>query len=351
MLLLLIDELGSRWVRDVVLLEDGSLVKRLEDREVSLKIIPTSGRRSSALLSALRLRRLFKENPPTLVHANGIKAALVAALATFRTTIPVVWMKHDVSLDGYLARFIASRCKRVVGVSDFVLETFGPDRSHKKYLVVYPALPPQGVDREAGRRKVAEVLDTPDPDRVVGLVGRLDAFKGHEELIEAASRVLERHPNTRFVMIGGASPSHPGREALLRALADRRGVSDAITFAGHRDDAFELMSGFDVGVIASVADASGMGREGFSLVGLEYLICGTPVVAYAEGGPLEVLGDCGISVTVGDRRALADAINELLDDAERRASLAACGKKRAEALFRFDRMIDSVVEVYRDAAP
>ena len=58
-------------------------------------------------------------------------------------------------------------------------------------------------------------------------------------------------------------------------------------------------------VIPSVTSRGGLGKEGFSLVALEAMGVGTPVVAYEYGGPPEVLGECGLLVPPGDRDALA----------------------------------------------
>jgi glycosyltransferase involved in cell wall biosynthesis len=350
-LLILLDQLGAGWVHDIVVLEDGPLVDRLRNEGFSPTIIPTSAKKSSVFLAGLRLRRLLMHRRPALVHANGVKAALVAVLATLGSRIPIVWLKHDVSRDGRAARFIASRCTRVVGVSSFVMQIFGSNRDDRKYRVVHTGLPRQKVDHDLGRRKVLEAVASSDPVSVVGLVGRLDAFKGHRDLIEAAPKVLERHPAARFLLVGGASPDFPGMEASLRDLADRAGVSDVVHFAGYRDDALDLIAGFDVGVIPSAADPTGMyGREGFSLVGLEYLACGTPMVAYDGGGLGEVMGECGVLVPEKDREALADAINALLADERQRLHLGECGKQRVETLFRLEKMVDALTGIYREVA-
>ena len=55
-----------------------------------------------------------------------------------------------------------------------------------------------------------------------------------------------------------------------------------------------------------------MGREGFPYVGLEAMAVGTPVVGYEHGGLPEMLGDCGLLVSPGDRNALGEAILHLL---------------------------------------
>ena len=71
---------------------------------------------------------------------------------------------------------------------------------------------------------------------------------------------------------------------------------------------------------------------------------------YAEGGLPEVLGSCGLLVPTGDRAALGDAITLVLEDDAIRRSLADCGRERARTEFRLERMVESILECYREAS-
>jgi glycosyltransferase involved in cell wall biosynthesis len=349
-LVTLLERLGPEWIRDVVVLEHGPLVEELRASDRDPVVVAASSRRVSALSAGLRLRRLLVARRPALVHANGVKAALIAVMATVGTGIPVVWLKHDVSKDGRASRLVAARCKRVVGVSSFVMEGFPAAADDPKFRVVYTGLEPHDVDQAEGKRRNLQLIGSTDEVPIVGMVGRLDPRKGHGELIGAVPRVRERHPEARFLLVGGEDPAYVGWRSELERSAANNGAIAAIEFVGHRSDATELMAGFDVAVIPSMGDETGAGREAFSLVGLEYLWCGTPVVAYNAGGLPELLGECGVLVPEGDRDALADAIADLLAAPERRAELAACGRDRVTTRFRLERMVDSLIEIYREAA-
>src|SRR5688572_18732276 len=122
---LLLDGLGPEWVHDVVCLGDGPFVARLRERGHRVDVVP-AGRRIGLLAGAWRPRRRLLRRRPAVVHANGTKAALVCALATPATGIPVIWVKHDHFMDGRLTDLIALRCRRVVGVSAAVGATFRP---------------------------------------------------------------------------------------------------------------------------------------------------------------------------------------------------------------------------------
>ena len=111
--------------------------------------------------------------------------------------------------------------------------------------------------------------------------------------------VVRRVPGVRVALVGPENPSRPEYVAELRAALAREGLTDAVSFLGFREDALELISGFDVVVVPSVPDERGFGREGFGYVGLEGFAVGTPVVAYDDGALRETLGDCAVLVPAG----------------------------------------------------
>ena len=121
-------------------------------------------------------------------------------------------------------------------------------------------------------------------------------------------------------------------------------------FLGYRDDAPELIAGADLVLIPSRPDATGLGREGFSYVGLEALTAGTPVVGYAQGGLPEVVGDCGVLVQPGNRVALAEAVATLIDDPDLRDRLGRRGRERVRERFSLERTVEAMKARYVDAA-
>jgi glycosyltransferase involved in cell wall biosynthesis len=281
------------------------------------------------------------------VHANGVKAALVSVLATPGTGIPLVWMKHDFSGDGALARSVAWLCREVVGVSEAVVETFG---ASDKVSVVHNGLPESHVDRASGRRRLEEALGIDGPAKIVTLVGRVDPVKGQDELLAIAPELLRRVPEARVAFIGADSPAQPGHGAELRASVERDGLGAAVSFLGFRDDALELIAGSDALVVATVPYKRRFGREGFGYVGLEAFSAGTPVVAYEDGALREVLGDCALLVPGGDRAALLDGVVRVLEDGALRETLTRCGRDRVANSFSVEAMVEAMKERYLAAA-
>jgi glycosyltransferase involved in cell wall biosynthesis len=263
------------------------------------------------------------------VHANGVKAAIVSVLAALGTKIPVVWVRHDFSYDGRVARLVARRCRVTVCVS----EALARGLPHAR--VVHPALVTDGGAASAAAR---------EPHAVV-LVGYFHPVKGQAELVEAAPSILERVPDARFLFVGGEDPNAGGYLETVRARAQALGVEDAVSFLGHRSDAEAVIGSSGLAVVTTLGKG-----EGFGLAALEALDAGTPVAGYAAGALPEIVGDCGRLVPTGDRAALADAIVDLLSDDALRASLADCGRERARERFSIESWRSGLVDAYREAA-
>ena len=341
---LLLDHLESGWVHGIVSLQDGPFVARLRASGFEVEVVET-GPRLSMLPSALRLRRLLNREPPAVVHANGVKAALVAALA--RPRAPVVWVKHDFSWDGPLATLVARRCARVVGVSAAATATFH-GRLRERVRVVHNGIPAIERDRAMGRDAVEALIGAGGP--VVILVGRLHPAKGQIELVEAAPQVLERRPDTRFLLLGGEDPYQLEYARRVRERIAELGLTQTVLSRPHHPDAPGVMAGCAVAVMPSVPDERGMGREGFGLVGLEAMTVGTPVIGYDGGALPEVLGDCALLVPEGDRARLAEGIAGLLGDPERRDRIADCGRRLARERFTIDSTVAGMRDCYVEVA-
>ena len=199
----LLGALGAEWRAGVIALADGPFVARLRERGVAVEVIPT-GRRAGIVRSALHLRRRLRRARPVLVHANGVKAALLVALAGLGGGPPAVWVKHDFSRDGRLARWVARRCRTVVGVSSVVTESLGPALADR-IRTVSPGVAEPQLEPQRARAMLDELAGWGTSELLIALVGRLGPDKGALGLIEAAPAIRRRFPGARAILIGRAS--------------------------------------------------------------------------------------------------------------------------------------------------
>lgn len=339
--------LGPSWSAGIVSLHDGPFVGRLRDDGHEVEVLPAAGR-TGVVRGSWTLRRVIRERRPDVIHANGIKAALVAVLATRGGGPPVLWLKYDFGWDGTLARLVAARCAMVVGISATVLESLGAGRGR----VVFAGIPDFDPDPDRGREVLAEALGGPPTGPVVVCSGRLCPGKGQTDLIDGLPTLLERHPGARLVLLGVEDSFYPGYRDELRARAEALGVAHAVAFsglAGHQAHAaVSAVAEADVLVQPSRLQERGGWKEGFGLAVVEAMSVGTPVVVYANGALPEVVGDAGVVVPEADSAALGRAIADLLGDHERRQQLQAAGRRRAAERFRMSRVLHEMADCYRE---
>ena len=159
---------------------------------------------------------------------------------------------------------------------------------------------------------------------VVGLVGRLQAWKGQDRLLEAQALLRERGHDFHVVIVGGDSYGlSPEYANSLPSLVERLGLADAVTMTGEVPDAGPYIEQMDILVNAS-------DPEPFGIVLLEGMARGVAVVAVDSGGPSEFIEDrqTGVLASSGEPAALADALEPLLVSPELRREIARAGHDR-----------------------
>jgi phosphatidylinositol alpha-1,6-mannosyltransferase len=161
---------------------------------------------------------------------------------------------------------------------------------------------------------------------VILSVGRLVPRKGHDTLIRALP-LVRREVEGAALLVVGAGPD----ERRLRRLADRLGVTDAVTFAGgvpHRDLP-PYYAAADVFAMPCRTRRVGLDLEGLGIVFLEAAAAGLPVVAGDSGGACEALlpGRTGYLVDGRSVREVAERLTELLLDRKAARAMGARGRE------------------------
>lgn len=177
-------------------------------------------------------------------------------------------------------------------------------------------------------------LGWPAHQRVVLCVGRMEPLKGMDCLTRALALLHTRHPEwrnkVRVVLVGGASEQHTTQwnteQRRLAALRTELGVADAITFVGAQSQQAlpDYYAAADVIAVPSH-------YESFGMVALEALACGVPVIASNVGGLSSTIEDgrSGLLVPPDNPDLLADQLESLLRDDNRRAELSLAARQRA----------------------
>lgn len=239
---------------------------------------------------------------------------------------------------------VAAACGRhdaVAVPSQWMARSFRPFGLRPRVIpnaVILEDLPVEPADVHA-------LTGWPSDSIVIGLFGRLVAWKGADVLLRAARHVQEGNPRVRFLLVGGTLYGHePAHNQYLQNRARQLGLADSVHFAGHREDALPLMSGCEAICHCSLEP------EPFGMVVLEAMALGKPVVATRSGGPEEIIehGRTGMLVEPGNDRALAAAIVAIVGDPARRRELGDAARLTVERRFGSAAAGASLSSLYRE---
>ena len=309
-------------------------------------------RRGRFWRTVFRTLRLIRESRAEVVHTHGKGAGFYGRVAALVAGVPVVHTFHGIHYESYpragrclylaLERCLAHLTHTVINVSasqDTEALALGVSRPGRSAVVV------NGID--------AEELDTLSPwgrsslltfERedvtVLGCVARFDPVKRHEVLLRALSRIAPRHPRVRLLLVGGGPEEHRIKR-LAVALPIPPG---SIVFPGALGWRTNPYAAMDIYVTASA-------KEGLPLAPLEAMASRLPVIASDVPGHREVVahGETGLLVAPEDDKALAEAIESLLDDSERRARMGRAGRERVLRDFAIGPMVEKTAAIYRAA--
>jgi glycosyltransferase involved in cell wall biosynthesis len=178
------------------------------------------------------------------------------------------------------------------------------------------------------------------PRPMILTVAGLIPLKGVDRILTALGR-LRACQDFTFVVCGEG----PERRNL-ETLAAELGLADRVVFTGRvdRETVARYFAACDVFVLASIVEAAGN-------VLFEAMAAGRPVVCTDAGGPAEYVSDgkTGFVVPVGDDRAIATRLEQLLDNPSLADQLGREGRRRTIDQFEYRRMITDLLDLYREA--
>ncbi|MBX2853317.1 MAG: glycosyltransferase [Phycisphaeraceae bacterium] len=335
--------------RAIVVSSGGRLVKQIETLGGEHVCMPIHKKSPVTLRTVQPLRRLIRETRAQVLHARSRIPAWAGHLAwrSTPTTARPAWVTsvHGLnSVSRYSKIMTSGQMVEVVSntVRDYVLKNY-PDIDPGKLVLNH-----RGVDPDEyayGYRPDDAWLDQwyrdyPQLDGkfVVTLAGRISRLKGHHDLIDAVAKLCNRGIAAHGLIAGGEDPRRAAYFKELRQTVATKGLSDHVTFTGHRSDIRDILA--VSGAVVSLSRKP----ESFGRTLLEAVRLGRPVVGYDHGGVGEVLAEVYPQgrTPPGDTSALAE-----------RLACMAMGKTRPPAptdAFPLNDMLERTLHLYRDVA-
>jgi glycosyltransferase involved in cell wall biosynthesis len=297
--------------------------------------------------SVLKILKVIEEINPHLVHTHMPFADLFGgAAAKWGGYGPVLSTRHQdyswswrdwtrfviyYSIAGFfldsmiaVSRQVASLAIDYEGWNPADIEVIPHGCAHEK------------KDRASARKSLLQEISVSRDSLIIGTVARLIRLKGHRFAVRALRYLRDRNINLHWLFVG----SGPEYNSLIQQ-AEKEGVEEYLHFFGHREDIPRILSGVDIMVHPTMAEA-------FGIVLIEAMVQQTPIVASNVGAVPEVVvdGKTGILVPPEDPLSLANAVSELLGNPNKREEMGKRGRDKFKEEFSMEVMVYRTCKLY-----
>lgn len=304
---------------------------------------------AGSLFSLSRFRhmvKLFKEEEIDIVQTHLIYANILGSIAAHVARVPVVATLHSTHVrHGTKSRllkrmedfFLRKFATRILAVGNMVEAANQERYGGRKVDVIPNGIPQPGEIQPQTRERLRKEFGGDGSGSIIITVGRFSQAKGYEDMIKAFSLLRNKEQKPRLLMVGSGNQAKS-----IQAQIDSLDLNESVILAGERHDVPQLLAASDV-------YASSSHREGLPLAVLEAMMAGLPVVATSVGDiPNVVTRETGLIVPPHRPEQLAAALEDLLDDPEKRQVMGKAAQQRAMDEYSVDAWMKRHVALYAD---
>ncbi|MCO4494937.1 N-acetyl-alpha-D-glucosaminyl L-malate synthase [Streptococcus infantarius subsp. infantarius] len=344
----------------VILPNDGVLVAALESVGAKVKVIhyPILRRKyfnpkgifeyfGSYNRYSKQIAEYAKENGITLIH-NNTTAVLEGIYLKRKLKLPLIWHVHEIivkpkAISDFINFLMGRYADTIVTVSNAVANHVKQSRFVKndQVQVIYNGVD-NAVYHEMDAKAVRDQFGIAQDALVIGMIGRVNAWKGQGDFLKAITPILEQNPKSIAFMAGSAFEGEEWRVQELEEKITKLNVSSQVRRRDYYANSAELYNMFDIFVLPST------NPDPLPTVVLEAMACGKPIVGYRHGGVCEMVkeGENGLLVEVNQPEALSKAVEALVVSKDLRTSFGKKSVERQKNLFSLDSYIDNFSNLY-----
>ncbi len=308
----------------------------------------------SYLPGVLEMARVIRREKIDIVHTNTIHnpyGFLAAKIAGAKH----VWHIREIVVQSKWVRAIEVTLVKLFSDKFIVMDNaigeafLSPNHGFPKNIVkLYDGVNLDQFSPKTSGQRIRKELGISQEAALVGIVCRLDPWKGLDVFLSAAKKVNEKDPKVCFLICGGEIEGHEGYEASLKEKAKSLGLEAVIYFTGWRyfgKDIPEVYAALNVSVQCPRYP------EPYGLANVEAMASGVPHVSINQGGPLELCGDgtTGFLVPVDNPAEIARAILKLTQNPNLAESMGKAGRQRAERFFDYQKCTRELEKIYFEA--
>ena len=345
----------------VVLPNDGILREKMQENEIEVHIVeyPILRRKyfnpkgiaeyAAAYFSRSKeIVKLLKGRRIDIIHVNTT-AVLEGIYLKKRLNSKLVWHVHEIILHPkviykFLSMLIGKYADKTVAVSKAVKRHLLESGYIKdsQVEVVYNGVDSNRFSPNVDNEYLYEEWNIPKNAIKVGMIGRVNAWKGQGDFLEATKGLLKKYPNLYLFIIGSAFKGEEWRVNELKKKISDIPENERIVFSEFRTDAPAIHSFFDIFVLPST------NPDPLPTVVLEAMSSGTPVFGYRHGGVTEmnVDGVTGLLAEVNNPKDLETRIDQMINSNYRAYGQAA--RDRILRNFSEDSFISNFSKIYKN---
>jgi len=323
----------------------------LEERAKSISnalfhLIPISMKSALSLGKFLTLYRYVSKNNLDVIHTHSSIDSWLGGVVGKLSGVPVVRTRHvslpvnDFFPNHLLYSYIPQRILTSGNmISDIVKQVRCVDSN--KVVSVPAGVDLRKFDSEISGEKIREELKVNSNQILIGKIGVIRGWKGHNYFLEAIPLILKKIPNARFVIVGDG----PGFKEI-KSKVNLAGIDNKVDLLGHREDIPEIMAALDVQVLASFAG------EGTPQVIPQAFAMKTPVVATKIASIPDLLGqgERGVLIEPKNALSLAEGVLKIMRSSEIANHLVENARSFCLKELTVDKMMDSTIAIYEEVA-
>jgi len=336
---------GIDWF--VIFLEKGSMVEQVRSLGIKTKVINAGRLRNffKLISTIIKIKHIAKKEKADLIFSWMGKAHLYGGLAGILSGISSVWYNLGISNKKGVMDIIPTLIpsKLILTCSKLGSKTQSKIWPKRNIKVVYPAVELERFDNSKllTPSKIRKKLNLPDKSPVIGIIGRLQKWKGIHVLIKSMPHILKKYPEACCVIIGGKHNLEQAYPRYLKKIIDELKLKNKVILAGFQKNIHEWTQALDIVVHAS-------DNEPFGIVILEAMDLGKPVVAGDKGGPKEIITEevNGLFAPYGNAKILANQILRYLDDPKFAKKIGEAAQKRARD-FSLNNYVNNIIEALK----
>jgi len=179
---------------------------------------------------------------------------------------------------------------------------------------------------------------------VIGLIGRINSWKGQQLLLEAFNLIANDFPEAKLVFVGSAPP---GQDFFLQDLENKIQefkLMDRVEIVPFQQNIWLFWDSIDIAVVPSTEP------EPFGMVAIEAMAAKKPVIAANHGGLTEIVipNLTGYLFEPGNKNDLSDYLKELIQDPDKRSQFGENGFKRVNEVFSMKNHTEKIENIFEE---